>query len=61
MANKWKKVFECMKRMEGSFFSEETDSLSNVLERDHFNRCRRERMSPRSRAIDNVQTIIIGL
>jgi len=61
MANKWKKVFECMKRMEGSFFSEETDSLSNVLERDHFNRCRRERRSPRSLASDNVRTVIIGL
>ena len=50
-----------MKRMEGSFFSEEIDSLSNVLERDHFNRCRRERRSPRSLASDNVRTVIIGL
>jgi len=38
-----------MKYMEGIFFSEEIDSLSNVLERDHFNRCRRKRMTPRSR------------
>jgi len=60
MANRWK-VFEFMKRKEGSFFSEEIDSLSNVLERDHFNRCRRERRSPRCLASDNVRTVIIGL
>ena len=35
MANKWKKVIKCKKYMEGIFFSEEIDSLSNVLERDH--------------------------
>ena len=52
MANRSKKVFEFMKYMEGIFFSEEIHSLSNVLERDHFNRCRRERMTPRSRATD---------
>ena len=60
MANRWK-VFEFMKYMEGIFFSEEIESLSNVLERDHFNRCRRERRSPRSLASDNVRTVIIGL
>ena len=47
--------------MEGIFVGEEIDSLSNVLERDHFNRCRRERMTPRNSASDNVRTIIIGL
>ena len=33
-----------MKYMEGIFFSEEIDSLSNVLERDYFNRCHRKRI-----------------
>ena len=45
-----------MKYMEGIVFIEEIDSRSNVLERDHFNRCRRERMTPRSRATDPNET-----